>query len=216
MERFIASLLLLTGTLHAQVVINDFSGAQDSYTGWLYQGLNGTSSSSVSGLSGQVDTGYFTINDSAQNGYFGIYSSGTGNTAWSLPSGYTDTTGDLNLLNVSGFLVSLRREANNSAPLVYLELVDNTDISYQAPINLGSLSTGSFTDIFLPLSAFNLTYSSGLMAWQIGIRGDYNNGDPQTYNFSLDSVRAVPEPSAVSLLAVGLAGLIALRRRKEA
>lgn len=212
MNKFYVALLLATGPLHAQVLVNDFSGAQSIYIGTPYSSFNGSSSPSATGHAGLVNTGYFTVN-SSNSGYLGAYSSfGGGNSGWSLPLGYSNAAGEFNLLNVTGFLVSLRRESANTAPLIYLQVVTNEDQQYDAPINLGSVSVGSFMEVSVPLSSLNLSYSSGLTAWMIGIGGDSTNANPQTYNFSVDSIRAVPEPSAISLLLVGLGGLMALRR----
>jgi hypothetical protein len=52
-------------------------------------------------------------------------------------------------------------------------------------------------------------------AVEIAVKGDMNNPAPSTYNFSIDSLRAVPEPSSGLLLLSGLGVLAVLRRRRS-
>ena len=150
-------------------------------------------------------------------GQYGIVNAYTGAMgSWSAGTGYTGGT-YLDLADVTGFLVSLRREAMNSAGTINLYILSNQDMEYYFPINLAALPTNTFTDVLIDLTtAANYSYFSGLGATQIGIKGDAGNPS-STYNFSVDSLRAqtVPEPSSSGLFLAGLGALAVLRRRSR-
>jgi hypothetical protein len=209
---------LTLANLHCATSINDFSGTITGYnfTENLsdYYGSSAPSAfPSANNLPGQVDIGYYKVNFSdtdpftvgsfssvsAYQGQFGTYDPDLGRYVggnWF----------DLSL--VSGFWLSLRREDANTAGIINLYILSDQDLEYYLPVNLSILSTTQFTDVYLDLSAS--TVPSGAGAVNISIKGDWANPS-SIYNFSVDSLRAVPEPSTSILLLSGL-GVLALRR----
>ena len=193
------TMICLASSLPAQVLVDNFATARvpwSSFVGTLY--------SNASGASGQVDVGYFTVNDNNSS-----------NNDWMKLVSYSANPNNFNISGVTGFNISMRREAQNTAANALLYVVSNNDSEFTAAINLSNLSTTTFTDIYIPITALGL--SSGVTSFMdISISGDYLNGTAaDTYNFSVDSIRAVPEPSALSLLALGLSGFLAVRRRRS-
>jgi len=224
MRLFVCGLaaVLTVFDLHAAVLVNDFSGAVSGYvfTETLndYYGSGGPSASpNALGVAGQVDKGFYTVNfrdtDPFTVGSNGIVNAYTGDMGgWDPVTGLYGGGTYFDLQGITGFLVSLRREAANTAATLNLYILTNQDYEYWFPISTSSLSTSSFTDVFVNLSSnSSYSYFSGLTAAQIGVKGD-SIIPSSTYNFSIDSLRAVPEPSSGILLLAGL-GILALRRR---
>jgi len=207
----------------AVTLVNDFSGPVSGYvfTENLneFYGSGGPSASpNALGVAGQVDKGFYTVNfrdtDPFTVGSNGIVNAYTGDMGgWDPATGLYGGGTYFDLQGITGFLVSLRRETANTAATINLYILTNQDFEYWFPISTSSLSTSSFIDIFVNLSSNpSYNYFSGLTAAQIGVRGD-SSIPSSTYNFSIDSLRAVPEPSSGLLLFSGLGALGLLRRR---
>lgn len=211
-----------SANLHSATLINDFSGTIGGYN--FTDNLNdyyGSSSPSAfpltSNQAGQVDVGYYTVNfldtDPFTVGSFSSVTAYQGQFGTFDPDLGRYVGGNwFDLSTVSGFWLSLRREAGNTASTINLYILSDQDLEYYLPVDLSSLSTTQFTDVFLNLSGS--TVPSGAGAVSISIMGD--SGNPSsTYNFSVDSLRAqtVPEPSSGLLLVSGLGALTLLWRR---
>ena len=209
---------------YGATLVNDFSGVVTGYeftdSGANYYSMSSPSASpNATSAPGQVDQGFYTVNyrdmpffNVGQIGIVNAYTGAMG--SWSAGTGYTGGT-YFDLADVTGFLVSLRREAMNDAETINLYILSNQDTEYYFPINLAALPTNTFSDVLIDLTtAVNYSYFSGLGATQIGIKGDMGNPS-STYNFSVDSLRVqtVPEPSSGLLLLSGLGSLAVLRRR---
>jgi len=67
-------------------------------------------------------------------------------------------------------------------------------------------------DVFVDTTG---AFPAGMGAVEIAVKGDSTNAAPSTYNFSIDSLRAVPEPSSSLLFLSGLSALAFSRRRKS-
>lgn len=225
MRLVIAGLIVLSIELRLQaaVLVNDFSGAVSGYvfteTINDFYGSGGPSASpNALGVAGLVDKGFYTVNfrdtDPFTVGSNGIVNAYTGDMGgWDPATGLYGGGTYFDLQGITGFLVSLRREAANTAATINLYILTNQDFEYWFPISTSSLSTSSFTDIFVNLSSNpSYSYFSGLTAAQIGVRGD-SIIPSSIYNFSIDSLRAVPEPSSGLLFVSGL-GVLALFRRR--
>ncbi|NCY23126.1 PEP-CTERM sorting domain-containing protein [bacterium] len=210
------ALFCLASVPHAQVLVNDFTTSHPwtSFPGTLY--------SSASGESGQVNVGYFTVNSEPD------YSQGGGgpiNDNLSLLA-YRSDSAPFGISGITGFNISMRREINNTAPTALFGVTSQVPsgvLYFSAEIDLASLSTTSFTNIYIPLTALldrSTTppsgFPSGITNFNlIEISGNsYTGWGADTYNFSVDSIGAVPEPSALSLLAIGL-GVLFRRSRKR-
>lgn len=114
------------------------------------------------------------------------------------------------LSTISGFWLSLRRESGNTAATINLYILSDQDLEYYLPVDLASLPTTQFTDVYLDLSGSSVPHGAGAVV--IAIKGD--GGIPSSdYKFSIDSLRAVPEPTSGLLLVSGLGALALLRRR---
>jgi hypothetical protein len=114
------------------------------------------------------------------------------------------------LEGVTSFILSIRREFLNNAGIVNLYILSDQDQEYYFPINLNLLPASMFMDISIDTTG---SFAVGMGAVEIAVKGDSNNPAPSTYNFSIDSLRAVPEPSSGLLLFSGLGALALLRRR---
>ena len=66
-------------------------------------------------------------------------------------------------------------------------------------------------DVFVDTTG---AFPVGMGAVEIAVKGDSTNAAPSTYNLSIDSLRAVPEPSSSLLFLSGLSALAIFRRRK--
>lgn len=223
----LAALIALPSS-HAQVLVNGYNGGVTGYGftetfNAYYAASRPAANPSATGNLGQIDMGYYTVDytnvssfqtagNSIVNAYSGDMGSWSGTGGWYTGGSYFDLAG------VTGFLVSLRKEASNTASTINFYILTNQDAEVYIPISTAGLSSTSFTDVVINLNGFSgYTYIPGLQASQIGIKGDpYSSVEGETYNFSIDSLRAVPEPSAACLLGLGLGALALVRRRSRA
>ena len=217
------SLLVSLPSSHAQRLVNDYSGAVTGYgfTESLdanYATSSPTPNPTATGNAGQVDVGFYTVNYSdgpfSQTGGYSIVNAYTGDMgSWSGSSGFYTGGSYFDLQGVTGFLVSLRKEALNTASTINFYILTNQDSEVYIPISTSGLSSTSFTDVAIDLSGFSgYTFVPGLQASQIGIKGSAVEGE--TYNFSIDSLRSVPEPSTGVLLATAIGALALAHRRR--
>lgn len=220
---FVVSALFLRDA-SAATLVNDFVGP---VSGWqftenassepTFYTSSATHSPGVSGLPGQVDQGYYTVNFSE------AWANGVGQhgrvTAFLGSFGNYDS--DLNryvggnlfsLENVTSFILSVRRESLNTAEIINLYILSDQDAEYYLPINLNLLPASMFVDVLIDTTG---AFLPGMGAVEIAVKGDTGNPTPSTYNFSIDSLRAVPEPSSGLLLLSGLGVLAVLRRRRS-
>jgi hypothetical protein len=214
----------LSQGLQAATLVNDFSGP---VSGWYFVdnptsdptnfNSSATHSPLTSNLPGQVDSGFFTVNFSetlANNiGQFASVTAFQGSLG-SFDSSLGRYVGgnSFNLEGITSFLLSIRRESLNNAQTVNLYILSDQDREYYFPVNLKLLPASMFMDISINTVG---AFPAGMGAVQISVKGDSANVSPSTYNFSIDSLRAVPEPSCTSLLFSGLASLALFRRRKS-
>jgi hypothetical protein len=223
----LAALIALPSS-HAQVLVNDYSGGVTGY-GFTETFNNAYASSgpaadpTANGNLGQVEVGYYTVDYTnispwqvSGNSFVNAYKDDMG--SWSGTGGFYTGGTYFDLAGVTGFLVSLRKEASNTASTINFYILTNQDLEVSIPISTAGLSSTSFTDVVINLNTFSgYTYIPGLQASQIAIKGDgYSLVEGERYNFSIDSLRAVPEPSAACLLGLGLGALALVRRRSRA
>lgn len=222
--RFMVVCLFFALKAEAATLVNDFSGPISGYqftenpsSQPSFYNSSATHSPTVTGLPGQVDQGYYTVNFSeawpngvgqhgrvtAFLGSFGSYDSDLGR--------YVG--GNLfNLESITGFYLSLRLEALDlNTRLINLYILSDQDLEYNFPVDLWTLNMGGpFEDIFVDTTG---VFPVGMGAVEIAVKGSWDNSTPAVYNFSIDSLRAVPEPSSGLLLLSGLGALAILRRR---
>ena len=218
------SLLVSLPSSHAQILVNDYSGAVTGYGftesfNEYYATSAPIANPTATGNAGQVDVGFYTVNYSdgpfSQTGGYSIVNAYRGDMgSWSGSSGFYTGGSYFDLQGVTGFLVSLRKEALNTASTINFYILTNLDSEVYIPISTSGLSSTSFTDVAIDLSGFSgYTFVPGLEASQIGIKGSAVDGE--TYNFSIDSLRSVPEPSTGVLLATAIGALALAHRRRE-
>ena len=107
-------------------------------------------------------------------------------------------------------------------------MIDFDDGTYQVTVentvfgdaDLNGTTNGA--DLTIVLSNYNQTVASGLAGWMLGdfdFNGTVNGADLTTvlsnYNQHVSLGTAVPEPSALLLLAAGFAGLLAYVWRRS-
>ena len=224
----ILTLLISLPSSHAQVLVNDYSGGVTGF--YFTQTINDyyafslpTANPTATGNPGQIDMGYYTVDytnispfQTSGNSFVNAYREDMG--SWGGTGGFYTGGSYFDLAGVTGFLVSLRKEASNTASTINFYILTNQDLEVSIPISTAGLSSTSFTDVVINLNTFSgYTYIPGLQASQIAIKGDgYSSVEGERYNFSIDSLRAVPEPSASCLLGLGLSALALVRRRSRA
>jgi hypothetical protein len=208
--------------------VNDYSGGVTGF--YFTETINDyyasslpTANPTATGNAGQIDVGYYTVNYSDksffQTSHYSIVNAYSGDMGgWSGTGGFYTGASYFDLDGVTGFLVSLRKEALNTAPTINFYILTNQDAEVYIPISTAGLSSTSFTDVVINLNSSSAySYVSGLQASQIGIKGDpYYSVQGETYNISIDSLRSVPEPSAACFLSLGLGALALIRRRSRA
>ena len=223
------SLFVSLPSSHAQLLVNDYSGTvsgngfTDTFTTY-YATSSPIANPTATGNAGQVDVGFYTVNfqdapdfsfggsDSIINGYLGDMGSRNRSTGFYEGGTYLDLAG------VTTFLVSMRKQTLNTAKIVNFYILTNRDTEIYIPFDISGLSSTTFADVSIDLagsSAYN--YIPGLKAVQIGIKGDGNydtSAGQATYNFSVDSLRSVPEPSTGVLLATAIGALALAHRRR--
>jgi hypothetical protein len=221
--RVVAVFLGLLGPINAATLVNDFSGPVTGYyftdnpsSDPDYFSSAATQSATATTQPGQVDLGFYTVNFSDAQainiGQHGRVTAFMGSFGTYDPDLQRYVGGNLfSLDNVTGFLLSLRREHLNTAGIINLYILSDQDQEFYFPINLNLLPASIFMDIAIDLT--QTTIPAGTGAVEIAIKGDAGNPAPSTYSFSLDSLRAVPEPSSSLLILSGLSALALLRRR---
>ncbi|NBR46294.1 MAG: PEP-CTERM sorting domain-containing protein [Verrucomicrobia bacterium] len=210
-------LLSLISSLHSANLVNDFSASVRGFN-WTDPGdpsrniiSNYTTSysASVASIPGLVDTGFVTVDYQSPFPVFTTYSYTV--------DAYNDFGGrGLSLSGITGFLVSLRLEPNNSSSAINFFMIGNNDRVYDWGINTSALSATEFRQVTINLADNSDWILDGASAaWQIGVSASAFNPASTRYNLSIDSVSSVPEPSAGLLLISGL-GAVALLRRGRA
>jgi len=90
--------------------------------------------------------------------------------------------------------------------------VANTPISFSFTYNGGNSYSYSFGTAsgnnFTTADANRINAIDGISFW--------NNNQGENQNFGVDNLRVVPEPSSASLMVLGISGLLAFRRRRNA
>ncbi|MFM8655015.1 MAG: PEP-CTERM sorting domain-containing protein [Verrucomicrobiota bacterium] len=76
----------------------------------------------------------------------------------------------------------------------------------------GSGGTGLYNDTFSGVTRFEILAGGGAVSYRSG--GDLLQAGTSTNTILIDTITAVPEPSSLSLLAIGLGGLVLLRRQR--
>ena len=215
----VASFLGLLGSINAATLVNDFSGSSSiSGSNWtdptdpartdgITSNYSTTYNASTSAVTGLVDKGFVTVDYQSPypGGLFYSY----------VVDAYNDFGGPgLDLGGVTGFLVSLRKEANNTAMNINFYIIGNNDQAYSWQIATSALSATEFRVIPITLADNSAWVTdSPSAAWNIGVAASYMNPASTRYNISIDSVSSVPEPSSGLLFVSGLGGLALLRRR---
>ena len=220
----ILALISLSQVSHAATLVNDFSGPITGYaftenpsSDTNYYTSTATHVPTASGLPGQVDQGYYTVNfadaQAINVGQHGRVTAFLGNFGSYDPDLGRYVGGNLfGLENITGFFLSLRRESFNNAQFINLYILSDQDREYFFPIDISLLPASLFMDVFVDTTG---AFPAGMGAVEIAVKGDSTNAAPSTYNFSIDSLRAVPEPSSSLLFLSGLSALAFSRRRKS-
>ena len=217
----LSALLSLVSSLHSATLVNDFSGDVSGFN-WTdpsdpsrtdgvtsnYDTMSRTImvSSSTPGL---VDTGFVTVDYQSPFPPSLTYSY--------VVNAYNDFGGPgLSLTGITGFLVSLRLEPNNSSSAINFFMIGSNDLVYNWSIATSALSSSEFRQLSIVLSdSSDWVNNPATGAWQIGVSASYANPASARYNLSIDSVSSVPEPSSGLLLISGLGALALLRRRSR-
>lgn len=76
----------------------------------------------------------------------------------------------------------------------------------------GSGGTGLYNETFSGVTRFEILAGGGAVSYRSG--GDLLQAGTSTNTILIDTITAVPEPSSLSLLAIGLGGLVLLRRQR--
>jgi len=88
-------------------------------------------------------------------------------------------------------------------------ILDSSNFTYAT----GSGGTGSFSATLSSVTRFEILAGGGAVSYRSG--GDLLQAGTSSNTIFIDNISAVPEPSALSLLAVGLGGLAMMRRRRS-
>lgn len=76
----------------------------------------------------------------------------------------------------------------------------------------GSGGSGLYNDTFSGVTRFEILAGGGAVSYRLG--GDLLQAGTSANTILVDNITAIPEPSALSLLAIGLGGLVLLRRQR--
>jgi hypothetical protein len=76
----------------------------------------------------------------------------------------------------------------------------------------GSGGSGLYNDTFSGVTRFEILAGGGAVSYRAG--GDLLQAGTSANTILVDNITAIPEPSALSLLAIGLGGLVLLRRQR--
>lgn len=206
-----ASLALASGAWADTLASNGFDVGVD---GWL--ALNGSS-----GLewvsSGGVAGGYIRATDQASGSLW----------FFSAPSVYL---GDQSAAYGADFSFSLRSERESeplATPYAQVQLLGNNGVllTWSSGVNPGAAWT-PYSVSFDSSAGWTTGSLNGVVASEadirgvlgslkaLRIRGDYGQAVDTTGLDNVSLVSAVPEPSAAAMMLLGVAGLVALRRRR--
>ena len=218
----LVGLVLLLGIFQqskAATLINGFSGAvtgsnwtdpaNPSRTDGIISNYTTNYSATTGSFAGLVNTGFVTVD---------FQSAFPLNLTYSYTvNGYNNFGGSgLSMNGITGFEVSLRKEVNNSAFNINFYIIGNNDNVYEWNITTSALSATEFRSIPISLSSNSSWVTDNPTgAWAIGVDASYANPASTRYNFSIDSISGVPEPSSGLLLVSGLGALALLRRRNR-
>lgn len=185
------SLLVSLTSSHAQLLVNDYSGAVTGYGftesfNEYYATSSPTANPTTTGNAGQVDIGFYTVNYSDEPFFKPADIASLTHTpeTWEVGVEPADSTLEVLTLiwRVTGFLVSLRKEALNTASTINFYILTNQDMEVSIPISTSGLSSTSFTDVAIDLNGFSgYTFAPGLQASQIGIKGSAVEGRPTIF-----------------------------------
>ena len=216
---FVAAFLGLLGSVKAATLVNDFSNnnpirgynwtdpTDPTRTDGITSNYSTNFNASTSAVAGLVDQGFVTVDYQSPFPPSTFYSYAV--------DAYSNFGGPVfDLSGVTGFLVSLRKEASNTAMNINFYIIDSADAVYSWQIATSSLSATEFRVVPITL-ADNPAWvtDSPSAAWNIGVAASNSNPASARYNISIDSVSYVPEPSSGFLLVSGLGALAILRRR---
>lgn len=192
---FASSILIMAANIHAaNVTIGSFATGQwstDIRSGYI-------PTQSASGLTTNLTVG-------AGNNWYGTFTSAMD---WS-SYGYTGTSGNYNN-NTLGLFMSVTSQVDPLFFTVYvLDSVFNVVQAYS-----GSTTGLTSTPSFVALAAVTGTAGPGNVQDVQSIVFGWDGAG--AINTTLSSIQStVPEPSSVSLLALGMAALVALRARRK-
>ena len=215
----LSALLSLVSSLHSATLVNDFSAnvtgfswtdpSNPSRTDGVTSNYTTSYSAAVASTPGLVDTGFVTVDYQSPFPPSLTYSY--------VVNAYNDFGGPgLSLTGITGFLVSLRLEPNNSSSAINFFMIGSNDLVYNWSIATSALSSSEFRQLSIVLSdSSDWVNNPATGAWQIGVSASYANPASARYNLSIDSVSSVPEPSSGLLLISGLGALALLRRRSR-
>lgn len=215
----LSALLSLVSSLHSATLVNDFSAnvtgfswtdpSNPSRTDGVTSNYTTSYSAAVASTPGLVDTGFVTVDYQSPFPPSLTYSY--------VVNAYNDFGGPgLSLTGITGFLVSLRLEPNNSSSAINFFMIGSNDLVYNWSIATSALSSSEFRQLSIVLSdSSDWVNNPATGAWQIGVSASYANPASARYNLSIDSVSSVPEPSSGLLLISGFGALALLRRRSR-
>ena len=215
----LSAFLSLGSSLHSATLVNDFSAnitgfnwtdpSDPSRTDGVSSNYTTSYSAAVASTPGLVDTGFVTVDYQSPFPPSLTYSY--------VVDAYSDFGGPgLSLTGVTGFLVSLRLEPNNSSSAINFFMIGSNDLVYNWTIATSALSSSEFRQLSIVLSdSSDWVNNPATGAWQIGVSASYANPASARYNLSIDSVSSVPEPSSGLLLISGFGALALLRRRSR-
>jgi hypothetical protein len=86
--------------------------------------------------------------------------------------------------------------------------LDSSNFTYAT----GSGGSGVYQDTFSAVTRFEILAGGGAVSYRSG--GDLLQAGTSSNTIFIDNISAVPEPSALSLLTIGLSGLAMMRRRR--
>ena len=142
----LSALLSLVSSLHSATLVNDFSGGVSGYaftenpsSDTNYYTSAATQSATATALPGQVDIGFYTVNFSDAQpiniGQYGRVTAFQGSFGSYDPDLGSYVGGNLfSLDNITGFLLSLRREHLNTADKINLYILSDQDREYFFPV----------------------------------------------------------------------------------
>lgn len=203
------------------------------YLGSFYFLSNLTAFGQANGLF-DLNRSWIGIQSGTSTNYFTVWDGGSGNiVAQSLGTGFTSSSDSLLVKSydvktwksgggdITGgvFYWTVYEQGNRPGSISY----NSISLGYQADLGGGNQQWG-FSDsntslLSHPAVSFNSGPKTYTFEFYVQVNGspntlyDNNNGNSTNYTASFATV---PEPSSASLIAMGAAGLLALRRRRNA